>query len=55
MAAMTGLKRPGGEQFNIEGRLFADAKMKMIIDGYTGTYELNIYTHVSLAAACIKL
>ena len=49
------LKRPGGEQFNIEGRLFADAKMKMIIDGYTGTYELNIYTHVSLAAACIKL
>jgi len=31
------LKRPGGEQFNIEGRLFTDAKMKMIIDGYTGT------------------
>jgi hypothetical protein len=30
------LKRPGGEKFNIEGQLFTDAKMKMIIDGYTG-------------------
>lgn len=29
------LKRPGGEKFNIEGQLFNDAKMKMIIDGYT--------------------
>jgi hypothetical protein len=31
------LKRPGGEKFNIEGTLFDEAKMKMIIDGYTGT------------------
>jgi hypothetical protein len=30
------IKRPGGEKFNIEGRLFDEAKMKMIIDGYTG-------------------
>jgi len=30
------LKKPNGEQFDIEGALFKEAKMKMIIDGYTG-------------------
>lgn len=29
------LKKPDGEKFNIEGALFSEAKMKMIIDGYT--------------------
>lgn len=35
------IKRPGGEKFNIEGRLFDEAKMKMIIDGYTGKYKYS--------------
>jgi hypothetical protein len=30
-------KKPDGEKFNIEGTLYKEAKMKMIIDGYTGT------------------
>lgn len=30
------LKKPNGEQFDIEGSLFKEAKMKMIIDGYAG-------------------
>lgn len=30
------LKKPNGEQFDIEGTLFKEAKMKMIIDGYAG-------------------
>jgi hypothetical protein len=30
-------KKPDGGNFNIEGTLFKEAKMKMIIDGYTGT------------------
>lgn len=29
------LRKAGGEQYNIEGVLFKEAKMKMIIDGYT--------------------
>lgn len=29
------LRKPDGEQFDIEGKLFKEAKMKMIIDGYT--------------------
>ncbi|KAL7512963.1 hypothetical protein ACHAXN_010068 [Cyclotella atomus] len=28
------IKKPDGETFNIEGKLFKEAKMKMIIDGY---------------------
>ncbi len=28
------VKKPAGEQFDIEGQLFSEAKMKMIIDGY---------------------
>jgi hypothetical protein len=28
------LKKADGEKFNIEGQLFNEAKMKMIIDGY---------------------
>ena len=28
------LKKAGGEKFDIEGQLFNEAKMKMIIDGY---------------------
>lgn len=30
------LKKPDGESFDIEGKLFKDAKMKMVIDGYAG-------------------
>jgi hypothetical protein len=30
------IKKPDGETFNIEGKLFKEAKMKMIIDGYAG-------------------
>lgn len=30
------LRKPDGEQFDIEGKLYKEAKMKMIIDGYTG-------------------
>ncbi len=30
------LKKPNGEQFDIEGTLFKEAKMRMIIDGYAG-------------------
>ena len=30
------MKKADGEQFDIEGTLFKEAKMKMIIDGYTG-------------------
>ena len=30
------LQKPEGEMYNIEGTLFKEAKMKMIIDGYTG-------------------
>lgn len=29
------LKKPNGEKFDIEGSLFSEAKLKMIIDGYT--------------------
>lgn len=29
------LRKPDGEPFDIEGKLFKEAKMKMIIDGYT--------------------
>lgn len=29
------LRKPDGEQFDIEGKLYKEAKMKMIIDGYT--------------------
>lgn len=29
------LKKPNGEKFDIEGSLFSEAKMNMIIDGYT--------------------
>lgn len=29
------VRKPDGEQFNIEGTLYKEAKMKMIIDGYT--------------------
>lgn len=28
------VKKPAGEKFDIEGQLFSEAKMKMIIDGY---------------------
>ena len=28
--------KAGGEKFNIEGRLFDEANLKMVIDGYTG-------------------
>lgn len=28
------LKRTDGEKYNVEGKLFDEAKMKMIIDGY---------------------
>ena len=30
------VKKAGGEQFDIEGALYPEAKMKMIIDGYAG-------------------
>ena len=30
------VKKADGEKFDIEGKLFDEAKMKMIIDGYTG-------------------
>ena len=30
------LKKSDGESFDIEGKLFKEAKMKMIIDGYAG-------------------
>jgi hypothetical protein len=45
------LKRPGGEKFNIEGQLFTDAKMKMIIDGYTGKKKKTNNGHV-IASCC---
>lgn len=30
------LKKPDGEKFDIEGSLYKEAKMKMVIDGYAG-------------------
>ena len=29
------VKKPDGEKFDIEGSLYSEAKMKMIIDGYS--------------------
>lgn len=30
------VKKPDGESFDIEGKLYKEAKMKMVIDGYAG-------------------
>ena len=37
------LKKPDGESFDIEGKLFKEAKMKMVIDGYAGKTTHNIF------------
>lgn len=38
------LKKPDGESFDIEGKLFKEAKMKMVIDGYAGKTSHNIFS-----------
>jgi hypothetical protein len=40
------LKKADGEKFNIEGDLFKEAKMKMIIDGYNGKRNKFIFSFI---------
>ena len=44
------VKKAEGENFDIEGKLFKEANMKMIIDGYTGKLYLAV---VVLLFVCI--
>jgi peptidylprolyl isomerase len=56
------LKKPNGEQYDIEGALFKEAKMKMIIDGYAGKHLIflthchfcSIYSSMLLLETCTK-
>lgn len=40
------LKKADGEKFNIEGDLFKEAKMKMVIDGYNGKRMKFIFSFI---------
>ena len=43
-------KKPDGESFDIEGTLYKEAKMKMIIDGYTGKHLISVIYSSSLTS-----